>query len=249
MDRLDEVCGPENWSSSYNVYPDAKFVECTITIAGTSKSDAAEFTAIEAIKGGYSDSLKRAAVHWGIGRYLYRLTETWARCSSDKQDGWNYAKSKDGKAFYWAPPELPAWALPGGKVPAAVVESQMREPGEEDEAHAGPALAPMASQPQIKLIRALSKELGYTGDVMKDMFKRKFGEHIDSHNLLTMKMAGQVIDGLQEKSQKGQKAAIRNTTIQAATMKEDTAQMRAWDGSKTAENEPSQDRQEEFESR
>ena len=35
------------------------------------KSDGAEDSTIEAVKGAYSDSFKRAAVKWGIARYLY----------------------------------------------------------------------------------------------------------------------------------------------------------------------------------
>jgi len=35
------------------------------------KSDGAEDSTIEAVKGAYSDSFKRACVKWGIARYLY----------------------------------------------------------------------------------------------------------------------------------------------------------------------------------
>jgi len=35
------------------------------------KSDGADDSSIESAKGGISDSLKRAAVQYGIGRYLY----------------------------------------------------------------------------------------------------------------------------------------------------------------------------------
>jgi hypothetical protein len=41
------------------------------------KWDAAENTDIEPVKGGISDSFKRAAVLWGIGRYLYGLAAMW----------------------------------------------------------------------------------------------------------------------------------------------------------------------------
>jgi len=39
------------------------------------KYDAAPYTNIEALKGGHSDAFKRAAVHWGVARDLYDLTD------------------------------------------------------------------------------------------------------------------------------------------------------------------------------
>ena len=88
MDRLDEVCGADGWDCSYDVAD--KRVICTIGIyfywmdgetkkdeRWVRKSDGAGDTAIEGEKGGISDALKRAAVVWGIGRYLYRLPNVW----------------------------------------------------------------------------------------------------------------------------------------------------------------------------
>ena len=41
------------------------------------KTDGAENSDIEPVKGGLSDSFKRAAVQWGIGRYLYSMGAVW----------------------------------------------------------------------------------------------------------------------------------------------------------------------------
>ncbi|MEG2678653.1 MAG: Rad52/Rad22 family DNA repair protein, partial [Oscillospiraceae bacterium] len=41
------------------------------------KWDGAEDTDIEPIKGGLSDSMKRAAVQWGVGRVLYNMDAVW----------------------------------------------------------------------------------------------------------------------------------------------------------------------------
>lgn len=75
MDRLDDVCGPENWQTSH-ICADGKTI-CRIGIKiGDEwiwKSDGAGDTKIEADKGAVSDSIKRAAVNWGIGRYLYQV--------------------------------------------------------------------------------------------------------------------------------------------------------------------------------
>ncbi len=57
-------------------------------------------TQVEAVKGGRSGAMKRAAVQWGIGRYLYNL-EKILQISSDKKQGWHRAKLKDGTGFYW----------------------------------------------------------------------------------------------------------------------------------------------------
>ena len=86
--RLDEVCGPANWCNQYKEGP-ASGVICGISVlvefelaGGTApqwvtKWDGAENTDIEPVKGGLSDSMRRAAVHWGIGRYLYNAPKQW----------------------------------------------------------------------------------------------------------------------------------------------------------------------------
>jgi len=80
MDRLDQVLGPENWQDKYEYIGDR--VVCTLAIRcgehdWTEKSDGAGNTDIEGEKGGISDAFKRAAVKWGVGRYLYRLDSPW----------------------------------------------------------------------------------------------------------------------------------------------------------------------------
>lgn len=75
MDRLDEVCGAENWETRFTTA--AGRIICELTIHGVTKSDGAGDTDVEPEKGGISDALKRAAVQFGIGRYLYRLESPW----------------------------------------------------------------------------------------------------------------------------------------------------------------------------
>lgn len=80
MDRLDEVCGPANWRNEYKSGPDGG-VMCGLSLRvgeeWVTKWDGAENTDIEPVKGGLSSSMRRAAVQWGIGRYLYRLPQQW----------------------------------------------------------------------------------------------------------------------------------------------------------------------------
>ena len=86
MDRLDAVVGAENWSDKYTTLAIGESrwaIECTITINGVSKSDVGEG---DAPKDAYSDALKRAAVKWGVGRYLYGMDNgTWFEIDTYKQ--------------------------------------------------------------------------------------------------------------------------------------------------------------------
>lgn len=79
MDRLDEVCGAEGWQCEYP-HAGAK-TSCQIGIKIENewvwKGDGAGDTDFEGEKGAFSDAFKRAAVKWGIGRYLYDLKAPW----------------------------------------------------------------------------------------------------------------------------------------------------------------------------
>lgn len=89
MERLDEVCGPENWQCKYT-HAGQKTV-CDIGICTDNgwvwKADGAGDSDIEAEKGALSDAFKRAAVRWGIGRYLYDLDSPWVPCESREFNG------------------------------------------------------------------------------------------------------------------------------------------------------------------
>ncbi len=125
MKRLDEVCGKAGWKNEFREAPDSG-VMCGISIKidgeWITKWDAAENTQVEAVKGGMSGAMKRAAVQWGIGRYLYNLTEGFAQVSLEKKPDWNRAKIKEGNIFWWLPPSLPQWALP------APIEARSEKP-------------------------------------------------------------------------------------------------------------------------
>jgi hypothetical protein len=75
--RLDEVVGMENWSDTYEPFgKDA--VQCHLTVLGVLKSgigypNSARDDEEEPLKAAESDALKRAAVKFGIGRFLYSL--------------------------------------------------------------------------------------------------------------------------------------------------------------------------------
>ena len=79
MNRLDDILGPANWWDDY--IPQENSVICRLTIRlpdGTTltKCDAGGYAGMsdsgDDDKSGFSDAFKRAAVKFGIGRYLYR---------------------------------------------------------------------------------------------------------------------------------------------------------------------------------
>lgn len=148
MERLDEVCGPGNWRNEYREAP-AGGVLCGLSIRigdeWVTKWDGAENTNMEAVKGGLSGAMKRAAVQWGIGRYLYHLPEGWA---SVHKGGANYGKLPEkygGDSFRWDPPGLPEWALPSGTgKPDGEVQAN-RQTGEIEDEEPSPKPQPKAT--------------------------------------------------------------------------------------------------------
>ena len=79
QDRLDEVCGPDNWQNRYSHASEKTICEIGLKIDGewVWKSDGSGDTDFEAEKGSLSGAFKRAAVKWGIGRYLYDVHSPW----------------------------------------------------------------------------------------------------------------------------------------------------------------------------
>jgi len=78
QDKLDEVCGSQKWQCKYSEHKGNLFCEIGIDISGDGvnqkwvwKSDCGTESNVERQKGEASDAFKRAAVMWGIGRFLY----------------------------------------------------------------------------------------------------------------------------------------------------------------------------------
>ncbi len=87
MRRLDAVVGPGNWSFDFDLLSTTgKMVKGKLTVLGVTKCDAGESSDEgEPLKSAVSDSIKRAAVHFGIGRYLYYLPAQWAAYDPQKR--------------------------------------------------------------------------------------------------------------------------------------------------------------------
>lgn len=124
MNRLDEVFGIDGWCNEFRDWKGSSQL-CGISAyfeghGWVTKWDGADNTDFEATKGGLSDSMKRAAVQWGIGRYLYSVPVKWVAI---KAVGKSYALEES--------PTLPAWALPEGekgKVPTKPAKEKEYKP-------------------------------------------------------------------------------------------------------------------------
>lgn len=77
MQRLDEVLGPDgydyDWSAGIVSGNDMMTAKGVLTIGGSQRADLGEAGNNEKSKGAVRDALKRAAVLYGIGRYLHRI--------------------------------------------------------------------------------------------------------------------------------------------------------------------------------
>lgn len=97
MERLDEAVGPLGWQNRYPHANGKTVCEIGLKIVDEWiwKADGAGDTDFEAEKGALSDAFKRAAVRWGIGRYLYEIPSPWV------------AIQQHGKSYSIADSELP----------------------------------------------------------------------------------------------------------------------------------------------
>jgi hypothetical protein len=114
MERLDEVCGPANWQDRYEVNGSKTICYLSINIMNetsdepewVTKADGAGDTDVEGDKGAISDAFNRAAVKWGIGRYLYDMPVIWVPCSTYEKSGRRYWKSWTKDPWSYVPDTL-----------------------------------------------------------------------------------------------------------------------------------------------
>src|SRR5512146_307507 len=79
MERLDDVVGPDG-SDRYEKAGTDKGLVCYLTVCGVTRADVGDDdNENEPVKSAYSDAFKRAAVKFGIGRFLYDLPKMWAK--------------------------------------------------------------------------------------------------------------------------------------------------------------------------
>lgn len=100
MSLLDEVVGPHNWQDRYEQV-NGKFI-AGIGIKFNDewiwKHDTGVAGDFEKEKSEISDAFKRAAVKWGVGRFLYDLDIEWVDYKHEGNYG--YPVDKSGKRIY-----------------------------------------------------------------------------------------------------------------------------------------------------
>jgi len=105
QDRLDDVCGAQNWQNTYDPETGSSSIAILIngdwiwkSDVGTEREASGKLGATEREsikhKGKASDAFKRAAILWGVGRFLYKIENKVL-----SMDG-NYAKTPKGTILY-----------------------------------------------------------------------------------------------------------------------------------------------------
>lgn len=176
MDLLDEVVGPENWQDHYREVAGNVYCDLSLRIGDdwVSKSDCGSVSAFEAEKGQASDAFKRAAVKWGVGRFLYSLETVKVKSLENGTD--NYGKPRyvpaddKGKRVY----NLTAYIRSLDKRHEAVAT-----PTQKDD------------------LKALCQQLGWSGEQLKSYLSRQES----SWNTLTHKQASRVLSELEDRIQ------------------------------------------------
>jgi hypothetical protein len=111
QDRLDEVLGVVGWQDDYECLPDGSVVcRLRLRVGGEwlTKVDVGgpseQPDEGDRRKAAFSDALKRAAVKFGVGRYLYRLPSQWVDYDPQKRQ-------------FVKPPRVPESSLPVRREP------------------------------------------------------------------------------------------------------------------------------------
>lgn len=152
--RLDDVLGVAGWKDGYQVLPDGSVVcRLKVRVGGEwiTRADVGgqsdQNDEGDRRKAAFSDALTRAAVKFGVGRYIYWLPLQWLGYDPQRRQ-------------FTERPRLPDWALPGYQgghplaVPAVAPEPAAEPPAEAKppqgrDAAAAPA-APAAPGPQAR---------------------------------------------------------------------------------------------------
>lgn len=127
--RLDDVCGPENWQDDY--FEIGGKVYCKIGILCGDKwvwkSDCGTESNVEKEKGQASDAFKRAAVKWGIGRFLYDLKIIRLKAAKYKE---KFHPADDAGNILWDKDQLSAYceAKSKGTAPKSTPKAPQSKP-------------------------------------------------------------------------------------------------------------------------
>lgn len=155
MNLLDEVVSPENWKTEYKEVhvkrSDSSIcgsIQCTLYIKinneWVGKTDTGENSNNkDTLKDDYSDALKRASVHWGVGRFLYDLPIQY--CYPSNNDKYP-SKTMQGKAIY-DPKELTDYIMTRKVAPTFLFDKS------------GSPITPLTKQPTVATKESIDKAI------------------------------------------------------------------------------------------
>lgn len=187
MNRLDDVLGIGGWCDEYQILPEGSVVcklSCEIDGGWVTKADVGSPSeqpyAGDRLKAAFSDALKRAAVKFGVGRYLYYLPTVWCDYDANKRVITHPPDAKN----------LPKWALPeepepDPKTPAASPPAGPNGDGKK-----------FSTRQQHDEIRRLLGRAGMNAAAFAADVKRRFGH--ERVGQLTYRQADSEIDRLKE---------------------------------------------------
>ena len=114
QDRLDEIVGADNWQDDYKTIGNNLFCGISINVPAddgipnwVTKTDVGTESNVDKEKGEVSDAFKRAAVKWGIGRFLYSLGIITLKAKAHT-NGKEYP-CKDDNTILWSVDDLTAY--------------------------------------------------------------------------------------------------------------------------------------------
>ncbi|OJW17774.1 MAG: hypothetical protein BGO49_26605 [Planctomycetales bacterium 71-10] len=168
MNRLDEVLGPENWWDEYTPMENAVICKLTVRLPDGStvtKSDAGGFTTTadtsDYEKTGFSDAFKRAAVKYGVARYLYgdgvppSIREALIRSRREQRE---QQAAPNGHPAPAPQPTAPVAAIaePAGDVEVETLQPSRTAAG----SNAGPGAPPKSGKALFAWIKERDEKLG-----------------------------------------------------------------------------------------
>lgn len=190
--RLDDVVGVFGWKNEFAPLPnsvgDGAMCGISIKFDGEwiTKWNGSENTQIESIKGGLSGAEKRAAVEWGIGRYLYDVEAMYAEALTDEQykalkyeakQAYEKASTKDKATVWWKPPTLDAKYRPQPYASKTVKDEMLK----------------LAKETETDLVELLTNHLGV--DSVHDLYQNETGRIVEYLLKVKQKQEEETQDG------------------------------------------------------
>lgn len=137
-------------------------VQTMLTVNGVTRSDVGVPSNQEPVKGAYSDGLKRAAVHFGIGRELYELPQVFARLNVEGKSKTPADKPTFNEETGRWEIARPGWVWYADEEPEPDLDEQMRE--------------------KRKTIKTFTQQIQGGGNIAKDVMNKR-GKTKDTLNL------------------------------------------------------------------